>query len=87
MSDNKTICRGNNVVNHPGHYTEGIETIKYIESWGLNFSRGNAIKYITRAGKKIKSKELEDLEKAKWYIDREIRRLKNEARKHNTGSK
>ena len=64
-------------VNHPSHYTDGkIEVIDYIEDKKLNFNLGNAIKYISRAGKKDKSKEVEDLEKAVFYINREINRLK-----------
>ena len=44
----------------------------------LNFHRGNAVKYIARAGKKNPEKEVEDLKKAAWYINREIERLENE---------
>lgn len=67
----------NENVNHPSHYTDGkIEVIDFIEEKGLNFHRGNAVKYIARAGKKDKFKEVEDLEKAAWYINREIERLK-----------
>lgn len=63
-------------VNHPSHYTDGkIEVIEFIEDKNLNFHRGNAVKYIARAGKKDKSREIEDLQKAAWYIDREIKRL------------
>lgn len=62
-----------NNVNHPSHYTKGIEAIDYIESWNMNFNAGNAIKYITRAP--YKSNELEDLQKALWYIQREIDRI------------
>ena len=63
-------------VNHPAHYTDGkIEVIDFIEDKGLNFHRGNAVKYIARAGKKDKNKEIEDLKKAVWYINREIKRL------------
>ena len=65
-------------VNHPSHYNQGIEAIDVIESWGLNFSLGNAIKYILRAPHK--GKELEDLNKAKWYIEREIKRLEDIAK-------
>lgn len=66
----------NDAVNHPAHYTDGkIEVIAFIEDKGLNFHRGNAVKYISRAGKKDPAKEEEDLKKARWYIDREIRRL------------
>ena len=63
-------------VNHPSHYVKGIEPIEVIESWNLNFSLGNAIKYILRSP--YKDKQIEDLEKARWYIDREIKRLKDE---------
>ena len=63
-------------VNHPSHYVKGIEPIDIIESWDLNFSLGNAIKYILRSP--YKGKQIEDLEKARWYIDREINRLKEE---------
>ena len=63
-------------VNHPSHYVKGIEPIEIIESWDLNFSLGNAIKYILRSP--YKGKQIEDLEKARWYIDREIERLKKE---------
>lgn len=63
-------------VNHPSHYNDGkIEVIDFIEDKHLNFSRGNAVKYIARAGKKNPEKELEDLQKAAWYINREIERL------------
>jgi hypothetical protein len=63
-------------VDHPSHYNSGkIEVIDAIEDWNLNFSRGNAIKYIARAGLKDKSTEIEDLQKALWYIQREIKRL------------
>ena len=62
-------------VNHPSHYQQGIEAIDVIESWRLNFSLGNVIKYTLRAP--YKGKEIEDLEKARWYLDREIERLKN----------
>lgn len=63
-------------VDHPSHYTRfpGVEVIQITEH--LNFCRGNAVKYIARAGAKDESKEIEDLEKARWYLDREIERLK-----------
>ena len=66
----------NKNVSHPSHYNQGIEPIDIIESWGLNFSLGNAIKYILRSP--YKGKQIEDLEKARWYIDREINRLKGD---------
>lgn len=64
-------------VDHPNHYGgEGnpYEAIKVIEALGLGegFVLGNALKYVMRAGKKYPAKEIEDLEKAKWYIDRRI---------------
>ena len=66
----------NNNVEHPSHYCTGkIEVIDFIEDKELNYHRGNAIKYIVRAGKKDPSKEIEDLQKAVWYLNREIDRL------------
>jgi len=66
----------NDIINHPSHYTDGkIEVIDFIDDKKLNFERGNAIKYICRAGKKDKAKEIEDLQKAAWYINHEIERL------------
>lgn len=60
-------------VNHPEHYTPGVyEVINVIEAWNLNFHLGNAVKYISRAGKKDPSKTEEDLRKAIWYIKRHI---------------
>lgn len=63
-----------NEVNHPSHYNIGkIEVIEYIEDKGLNFNLGNAVKYISRAGHKGGPYEyIQDLEKAIWYINREI---------------
>lgn len=65
-------------VNHPQHYTDGnIEVLDFIEDKKLNFHRGNAVKYICRAGKKSKETEIEDLQKAVFYLNREIKNLKN----------
>jgi len=67
------------MINHPVHYNAGkYEVIDIIEDqgWGTGFNRGNVVKYILRAGIKNPDKEIEDLEKARWYIDREIARLK-----------
>ena len=61
-------------VNHPSHYVKGIEPIDIIESWELNFSLGNVIKYTLRAP--YKENMVQDLEKAKWYLERELQRLK-----------
>ena len=66
----------NDNVNHPSHYTDGkIEVIDFIEDKKLNYHRGNVVKYVLRAGKKDPSKEIEDLKKAQWYLNREIQRL------------
>jgi hypothetical protein len=65
------------VVNHPAHYggeNSPYEAIKVIEAWGLGFNLGNAVKYISRNGKKVDTHFLEDLKKARWYLDREIER-------------
>lgn len=64
-------------VTRPKHYNTGsIEVIDFIEDKELGFHLGNAIKYIARAGKKDELKAIQDLEKAEWYIHREIERRK-----------
>ena len=61
------------MVNHPPHYVgHGIEPIEFIESHNLNFCLGSAVKYIARAP--YKGTELEDLKKAKWFLEREIKK-------------
>ena len=68
----------NDPVNHPKHYTEhpsGVECIEITEH--MNFCVGNAIKYLWRAG--LKGEQVEDLRKARWYSDREIARILNNA--------
>src|SRR5690606_29976788 len=78
-----TSTQGANVpetVNHPDHYggeDNPYEAIKVIEAWGLGFCLGNTVKYIARAGKKDPARELEDLEKSRWYLDRRIQQLRN----------
>ena len=67
-------------VNHPDHYGGAdnvYEAIKVIDAWGLGFSLGNTVKYISRAGKKDHTKELEDLKKAKFYLEHYIETLEN----------
>lgn len=67
-------------INHPKHYTShpsGIETIEITRH--MNFNRGNAVKYLMRAGLKDPAKEVEDLQKAAWYIQDEIKRIKRDA--------
>lgn len=60
-------------INHPAHYARSaVEPINAIEAWELGFHLGNAVKYLARAGHK--GDALEDLKKARWYLDREIER-------------
>lgn len=62
------------MINHPSHYNKGkFEAIDVIEDWKLNFNLGNTVKYISRAGHK--DNIIQDLKKALWYLDREIKRL------------
>ena len=64
------------LVDHPPHYqatNNKYETIKVIDAWQLGFALGNAVKYISRAGKK--GSAVEDLKKALWYIEHEIKKL------------
>lgn len=70
-------------VNRPQHYAgTKIEVIDYIEDKQLGFCLGNVVKYVSRAGRKHsagmedKEKEIQDLEKAKWYLERRIKELK-----------
>ena len=66
-------------VDHPAHYggaDSPYEAIKVIEAWDLGFCLGSAVKYMCRAGLKDPEKTIEDLEKARWYIDRHIKRLR-----------
>lgn len=66
-------------VNHPAHYNTGkIEVIDFIEDQGLEYHESNAIKYVSRAGKKSPETRTEDLEKAVWYLQRKIALLKGE---------
>ena len=74
----KTI-ESNDPVNHPAHYTAGkIEVIDFLEDQRFPFHLANAVKYISRAGKKDKTKTVEDLRKAIWYINRYINLLEKE---------
>ena len=64
-------------INHPKHYggDNTYEAIKVIEHYSLDFHLGNVLKYILRADKK--GKELEDLKKAQWYLNRKIEHYEN----------
>lgn len=75
MSNFEAIAR-REAINHPPHYNQGkIEVIDVIEDWGLDFHSGNVIKYVARH--KHKGKALEDLRKARFYLDRLIEGLEN----------
>lgn len=71
-------------VDHPSHYRKdtGFEAIDVIEAWQLNFNLGNTVKYISRNGLKDPDKYIEDLEKARWYLDREIKTRKQALDRH-----
>src|SRR5215211_4284522 len=69
-------CKGfveREAIDHPAHYGGDslYEHIKVVEAWGLGYALGNATKYIARAGKKTEN-PVEDLKKARWYLDWEI---------------
>lgn len=69
----------NDPINHPAHYCDGrIEVIDFIEDKKLGYHLGNVVKYVCRAGKKHPETEIEDLEKALWYLQRQIRNLRRE---------
>jgi len=73
LADAQPHAAVGDAVNHPAHYggqEDTYEAIKVIEAWGLGFHLGNTIKYIARADKK--GNMLEDLRKARWYLDRFI---------------
>lgn len=68
----------NEQVDHPSHYggkDNEYEAIKVIDAWDLGFSLGNTVKYISRAGKKDPTKEIEDLKKALFYLEHHIKTL------------
>lgn len=77
----ESISGPSEAVDHPAHYGGDTvyEVIKVIEAWGLGFCLGNTVKYISRAGKKPMGSKLEDLRKARWYLDRELSKLEAEA--------
>ena len=63
-------------INHPSYYADGkIEVIEFIEDKNFGYCLGNAVKYISRSGKKSKETEIQDLQKAIWYINRRIQEL------------
>jgi len=71
-------------VNHPSHYggaDNNYEAIKVIMAWELGFNLGNTVKYISRAGKKDPTKHIEDLKKALFYLDYEIKEIEKKQSK------
>lgn len=75
---------GPETVNHPKHYNSGkIEVIEFLEDQKLDFHCANAVKYICRAGRKDPTKEVEDLKKAIWYLQRKIEVLSPDPRRPN----
>lgn len=63
-------------VDHPEHYNVGeIEVVDAVSDWRLNFARGSIVKYVARAGHKAGESELDDLKKARWFLDYEVERL------------
>jgi hypothetical protein len=81
IKDKKNKVEFSESVFHPKHYggeESTYEAIKVIEAWDLGFNLGNVVKYISRLGKKDANKKIEDLEKALWYLQREIERHEKE---------
>lgn len=78
LADNVNTVEKESAVEHPKHYNNiaGIECLDVVEHF--NFNRGNAIKYVWRAGEKSKEKEVEDLKKAVFYLEREIKNIQEE---------
>ena len=73
--------RAPEAIDHPQHYggaENPYEAIKVIEAWQLDFCLGNAVKYIARAGKKDPTKTVEDLKKARFYLERKIGQLEKQ---------
>jgi hypothetical protein len=76
--DTKPVVK--EAVNHPKHYNSGkFEVIDVIEDWGLGFHLGNVVKYIARA--EHKNDAIEDIKKARWYLDRYLEVLENDKTK------
>jgi hypothetical protein len=71
------MTSGHDTIERPAHYTYStIEPIDVIEAWALGFHLGNVLKYIARAGRK--GSKIDDLKKARWYLDREIKRMEDD---------
>ena len=70
------------IINNPSHYTDGrkFQPIDVINDWNLGYNLGNAVKYISRAGRK--GSKVEDLQKAVFYLNYEINKCKNDGQEH-----
>lgn len=80
MKPNLENLKENETVNNPSYYggaSNIYEAIKIIQHFKMDFCIGNALKYIIRAGKKNPDKEIEDLQKAKWYLETKIKQLED----------
>lgn len=77
------MAPAHDAVNHPAHYNQlkGVECIDVIEGLGLGYHLGNCLKYLWRAGLKEGQPALLDLHKARWFLDRYIRRLEEKERR------
>lgn len=73
--NNWNYSQNNQIINHPPHYIEGrnYEPIAVIEDWKLSYHLGNALKYISRAGRKDQSSFEQDIKKAIWYLQRSLK--------------
>ena len=78
----QSLNKKENIIGHPNHYCEGrkYEPKDVIRDWGLNFNLGNAVKYISRNGRKDGNSALQDLKKARQYLDFEIEYLEKETK-------
>ena len=76
-TDRAQLAKLTERVNHPSHYNQGkYEVIDVIRDWGLDFTEGNVVKYLARS--KYKENRIEDLKKARWYLDYLINQLEKE---------
>lgn len=72
-----TLNEDKDNINHPDHYTLGkIEVYDFIKAWDLSFAEGNVVKYVVRAP--YKSRTVEDLKKARWYLDQLIKKAEDD---------
>ena len=81
MGGDPSIEETKDLVNHPSHYNKGIETNEYIKSWDMSYAQGNVIKYVSRYNLKNTDPklQLQDLEKAQWYLNDLVKDLKNDS--------